>query len=442
MYKKIRRYTHLCGAVSAILTALCFIICGAALVPDKRGLFLELLIPLVLIASLLYLVNLVLSHIVAEKVVSPIAEIDLSSKNHEGLYEELIPIIDRIERQNSEISRQIDRVKRQKNRLAVVGESISDGLIVFDSDGNIISLNSSAEKIFGASGDAIGSSFLQISRSTEIFEAIERAVRGKKSTISETINGKLYQIFISPSTDKGSVNSVVMLIFDVSELEKSEKIRREFTANVSHELKTPLTTILGYSQIINTGIAKPDDIRDFTGRIEKETTRLIALVDDIMKLSKLDEGSEDGERSEIHLAEIAKEVKERLSHKAKLRGVTVSQNDIDTIIFGNVSQITELIYNLLDNAIKYNREGGEVSITIGEQCISVSDTGIGIPERYLDRVYERFFRVDKSHSKKIGGTGLGLSIVKHIARCHGASITLESEEGKGSSFTVTFPKQA
>ncbi len=441
MYKKILKSITISSVLAMLLTALGLIGYFTAVSDNTSKFLLELIIPLIIVFAAVYLAIMIFAYVLSKKIVKPVANLDLSAENYEGVYEELIPIISRIKRQDTEISRQIDRVKRQKNRLWVVGESISDGLIVFDSDGNILSLNSSAEKIFDTSQDAVGDNFLRISRSVEIFEAIERACLGERGIISETISGKLYQIYLSPSKDKGSINSVVMLIFDVSELEKSEKIRREFTANVSHELKTPLTTILGYSQIINTGIAKPEDIRDFTGRIEKETTRLIALVDDIMKLSRLDETDETADFEEIHLAPVAKEVCDRLMHKASQRGVTVTLNDIDTIIKGDISQITELIYNLTDNAIKYNREGGEVNITIGEQCISVSDTGIGIPQRYLDRVYERFFRVDKSHSKKIGGTGLGLSIVKHIAQCHNANITLESEEDKGSTFTVTFPKQ-
>lgn len=441
MFKKIFKSITLTAVFSTLLTVLGLIGYFAVVSDNIPKLLLELIFPLIIILATVYLVMAALAYAFSKKIVKPVINLDLSAENFDGVYEELAPVIIRIKRQDTEISRQIDRVKRQKNRLWVVGESISDGLIVFDSDGNILSLNSSAEKIFDTNQEAVGDNFLRISRSVEIFEAIERACLGERGIISETISGKLYQIYLSPSKDKGSINSVVMLIFDVSELEKGEKIRREFTANVSHELKTPLTTILGYSQIINTGIAKPEDIRDFTGRIEKETTRLIALVDDIMKLSRLDETNETTDFEEIHLSPVAKEVCDRLMHKANQRGVSITLNDIDTIIKGDISQITELIYNLTDNAIKYNRDGGAVNITIGEQCISVSDTGIGIPERYLDRVYERFFRVDKSHSKKIGGTGLGLSIVKHIAQCHNANITLESEENKGSTFTVTFPKQ-
>ncbi len=439
MYKKIIRSIYICSTISMAIILVGFTLYGLAISPSFSEFLIWLIIPLLLIFAAVYLVIFFLSNFFASKIVKPITQLDLSKNIHTDIYEELIPILSQIERQSSEITRQIDRVKRQKNRLWVIGESMSDGLIVFDSDGNIITLNSSAEKIFDTTQEAIGENFLHISRSAEIFEAIERACRGKKGIISETISGKLYQIYLSPAKDKGSINSVIMLIFDVSEMEKGQKIRREFTANVSHELKTPLTTILGYSQIINTGIAKPEDITEFTKRIEKETTRLIALVDDIMKLSKLDEESLEPEFTPIHLVPVVKDISERLAHKASLRNVSITSNEIDTVIMGDISQITELIYNLMDNAIKYNKDGGEVHVTIGGQCISVSDTGIGIPERYLDRIYERFFRVDKSHSKKIGGTGLGLSIVKHIAQQHNANITLESEENKGSTFTVTFP---
>ena len=453
MYKKILNSIRLCSLIAVILTAvLVFFACfgyfsinlGKGTFADLFGSphsFTRLILLICVTAAAGYAAAVIMSSVMAKKIIKPIEEIDLSAENHGNIYDELSPLINRIERQNREISRQMDRVKRQKNRLYVVGEGMNEGLVVFDNDGNILFLNSGAEKIFGVTDDVIGGNFFQISRNVKIFDTIEQARTGEKTTISEEIGSKLYHIYLSPAMEKDRVNSIIMLILDISEIEKSEKIRREFTANVSHELKTPLTTILGYSQIINTGIAKPEDIAEFTNRIEKETTRLITLVDDIMKLSRLDEGSETGEFTEIHLLDIAKDVAERLAHRAEVRNISLSCTGEDTIINGDLSQITELVYNLTDNAIKYNRDGGSVTLNIGEGSISVSDTGIGIPEKYQDRIYERFFRVDKSHSKKIGGTGLGLSIVKHIARCHNASISLESLEGEGTTFTVSFPKQ-
>ncbi len=447
MYKKILSSIRICSLIAVILTAVLVFLtcCGYFSVVLGTNLFAAvsvagLFILICIIAAAVYAVSSVMSSVMAKKIIKPIEDIDLSAEKHGDIYDELTPLINRIERQNREISKQMDSVKRQKNRLFVVGESMNEGLVVFDNDGNILFINSGAEKIFGVTDEVIGGNFFQISRNVEIFDAIEQARMGEKTSVSEKIGQKLYHIYLSPAMEKNRVNSVIMLIIDISEIEKSEKIRREFTANVSHELKTPLTTILGYSQIINTGIAKPEDITEFTNRIEKETTRLITLVDDIMNLSRLDEGSGTGEFTGLHLLDIAQDVTERLSHRAKGRNISISCTGEDTVIDGDLSQITELVYNLTDNAVKYNRDGGTVTLSVGDKCISVSDTGIGIPEKYQDRIYERFFRVDKSHSKKIGGTGLGLSIVKHIAQCHNASISLESREGEGTTFTVSFPK--
>ncbi len=440
MLKKAIKYMCMCSSVCIILTALCML--GIFYKTDitSGNYIIKIIIPVILVIIGVMLAATLISSILADRLATPLRDIDLSAQTHKNVYPEIVPLVERIEFQNREISRQIDRVKRQKSRLYVVGESMSEGLIVFDADGKILSMNSSAEKIFGADSRVIGDNFSSISSNLEIYEAIEHACSGGKAIITERIDDKPYQIFLSPAVDKGLVISVIMLAFDVSELEKSEKIRREFSANVSHELKTPLTTILGYSQIINTGIAKPEDISSFMEKIEHETTRLISLVDDIMKLSRLDEENSTDNFTEINLMEVISEVKERLSHRAEKNNISLDISGDSSLISGDLLQITELIYNLTDNAIKYNRPSGSVLVSVSDSIVSVKDTGIGIPEKYFDRIYERFFRVDKSHSKKIGGTGLGLSIVKHIAQRHGAVINLESRENIGTTFTVSFPK--
>lgn len=440
MLKKAIKYMCICSSVCIVLTALFML--GIFYKTDitSGNYIIKIIIPVTLVIIGVLLIATLISSILADHLASPVREIDLSAQTHENVYPEISPLVERIEFQNREISRQIDRVKRQKSRLYVVGESMSEGLIVFDGDGKILSMNSSAEKIFGADSRVIGDNFSSISSNLEIYEAIEHACSGGKAIITERIDDKPYQIFLSPAVDKGLVSSVIMLAFDVSELEKSEKIRREFSANVSHELKTPLTTILGYSQIINTGIAKPEDISSFMGKIEHETTRLISLVDDIMKLSRLDEENSTDNFADINLSDVISEVKERLSHRAEKNNIALNISGDNSIISGDLLQVTELIYNLTDNAIKYNKSGGNVSVSVNDSVVTVKDTGIGIPEKYFDRIYERFFRVDKSHSKKIGGTGLGLSIVKHIAQRHGATINLESHENSGTTFTVSFPK--
>ena len=230
----------------------------------------------------------------------------------------------------------------------------------------------------------------------------------------------------------------MLLLFDVTERSEAERIRREFTANVSHELKTPLTTIHGYAQIIDKGIAKPEDVMGFASKIEKESSRLMVLVDDIIKLSHLDEGKSEDTLQSISLRKTAGEVVESLARKAEDMEVAITISGEDTEIYANLSQITEMIYNLTDNAIKYNVKGGKVNINIIDKGFEISDTGIGIPSEHLDRIFERFFRVDKSHSKMIGGTGLGLSIVKHIAKVNGGNITVQSTPGKGTTFKVLF----
>ncbi len=441
MQKKITQIICLCSIFAGALSAISVYAVITGFADAGISSFVATAITILGILALIFVLIYYIAKLLSEKIVSPVKNMDLTAETHENIYPEFSSIIHRIERQNREISRQIDRVKRQKNRLQVVGEAMGEGLILFDSEGNIISLNPSSEKIFDTdSSSAVGKPFFRISKSFEIYEAIERACKGEGGVITETIGNKLYQIYLSPATEDKKVSSVIMLLLDVSELEKSEKIRREFTSNVSHELKTPLTTILGYSQIINNGIAKPEDIHDFTGRIEKETTRLITLVDDIMKLSRLDDDELVGEFTQIHILQVANEVLERLSHKAEKNNLTLSISGSDTVINGDLSQITELLYNLTDNAIKYNKKDGKVLISIIPNGFSVSDTGLGIPEKYRDRIYERFFRVDKSHSKTIGGTGLGLSIVKHIVQHHNGTISLQSQENIGTTFTVTFPK--
>lgn len=440
MLKKSIRYMCLSCLISILLTAV-FSVCVFYNTDIRNGnAILKIGLPVLLIISGVFLFAVLISALLCDRLSAPLRDIDLNAQTHKGVYPEILPLVERIELQNREISRQIDRVKRQKSRLYVVGESMSEGLIVFDGDGKILTMNTAAEKIFRPRKNAAGNPFSSISQNIEIYEAIERACLGSKAMLTEKIGEKTYQIFISPAINKGLVSSAVMLIFDVSELEKTEKIRREFTANVSHELKTPLTTILGYSQIINNGIAKKDDIFGFTEKIERETTRLISLVDDIMKLSRLDEDSERESFQKISLADIAKEVADRLSPKAEKNGITFSLSCDSSQIIGDSGQISELIYNLYDNGIKYNKPGGKVFVSVSDSVLSVKDTGIGIPEKYFDRIYERFFRVDKSHSKKIGGTGLGLSIVKHIAQRHNAVISLESRENCGTEFKVVFPR--
>jgi len=271
----------------------------------------------------------------------------------------------------------------------------------------------------------------------EICNAAKSALQGNKGSISFKTQDKSFQIFYSSVYQDSKLTGAILLMFDVSEFEQTEKIRREFTANVSHELKTPLTSIHGYSQIINRGIAKPEDVTGFTQKIEKESSRLIILIDDIIKLSKLDE-NEPIEKSTNDMLYVANEVAEQLRQKADQRNITIKVTGEKSDIFINTAQLTQLIYNLCDNGIKYNKDGGTVTITVSDNKLIVEDTGIGIPKESIDRIFERFFRVDKSRSKKVDGTGLGLSIVKHIVVSNGGKINVQSTVDKGTTFIVDF----
>lgn len=400
---------------------------------------LRVLLPILIIIGIVYVVTVVLSVMLTENITKPINNINLTADEPQEAYEEIMPLVKRIALQNKEIKRQMVRIKNQKSRLQTISENMGEGLIVLDSDNKIISINSIAENIFGVfEDDALFKSFLTINSDVLITESIAKAYDGKKNWITVQIGVRYYDIFLSPIADKKRVSSIVMMLFDVTEKQKAQNMRQEFTANVSHELKTPLTTILGYTQLINQGIVKPEDISSFTDRILKETTRLIGLVDDILKLSKLDEGKATGEKGSIRLSSVVCDVSENLKRKAEENSIKLEVLCDESEIWGDLSQITELVYNLVDNAIKYNKQNGSVSITVQNKELRVSDTGIGIPEKYIENIWERFFRVDKSRSKKTGGTGLGLSIVKHIAICHNADVLVRSKLGEGTEFIVRF----
>ncbi len=404
------------------------------------SIFYTMMISVLFILALLYIVTAVASTLLTENIVKPIRKINLTSDLElDNIYEEIRPFLKRIARQNEEIDRQTGKVTEQKARLRAIMDNINEGLIIVDRHSVILSINKPALGIFGTDENAVKHKSSKILTDREqIHMVIKKALSGEKNNVMYENKNRTYQIFYSPIYDDEDINGAVLLLFDVTERTESEKIRREFTANVSHELKTPLTTIHGYAQIITGGIAKSEDINGFIKKIEKESSRLMVLVDDIIELSHLDEATTDAPKQPILLKTLAGEVKDSLQSKAQEKGVSIELIGTECQIHANLSQISEMIYNLVDNAIKYNKDGGRVTIAIGDRTIKVSDTGIGIPEKYFDRIFERFFRVDKSHSKKVNGTGLGLSIVKHIAKINSAELNVESTPGEGSTFTVTF----
>ena len=283
-----------------------------------------------------------------------------------------------------------------------------------------------------------GGYFTNLIKDQTFEEAVKKALDSQRSNMIFETDNSYYRIYCSPIMHDGIFGGVVILLFDVTGTYQSEKMRREFSANVSHELKTPLTSINGYAQIISNGLANNSDIPEFAGKIAKESNRLMMLIEDILRLSNLDEGAPQEPQTEFSAKEAVFEVLSSLEEKATKRNISVKCEGSDFILKSNKTQVLELIYNLCDNAIKYNKENGSVLITISENEIVISDTGIGIPKEYQDRIFERFFRVDKSHSKKVDGTGLGLSIVKHIAKQNNIEITVDSKSGEGSKFTVLF----
>ena len=405
-------------------------------------LMLSLVWPVIAVLVLVYILSVTIAVRLTDNIIKPFSKINLTDGIKNCGYSELEPFFKRIAGQKKEIEHQIEKVKMQKSRLQAISENMSEGLVVLDKSENILSANKSALSVFGSSEEeVVHKGFIYLCRDITLNRAIKSAYKGNKCSIEFSSGGRHYQIFLSPVLENSDVAGVILLIFDISEKFETEQIRREFSANVSHELKTPITTILGYSQIINKGIAKPEDIKGFSEKIEKEASRLVKLIDDIIKLSRLDdEENADISMQKIHLKSVIDNTVEQLSDSIEKKNISIIYDGGDTVIEGNPVQISELVYNLCENAIKYNKDGGNVTISVGEKSFSVADTGIGISPEYHARVFERFFRVDKSRSKSVNGTGLGLSIVKHIAKCHDAEIKLESEPGIGTKISVIFKR--
>lgn len=409
---------------------------------DFKGvysMFFTVLAAVLFVTAMLYILTVIVAYRLTENIVDPIK----NAANHgifddDEMYEEIKPFIKRISNQNKEILLQTEKLKMHKVQLQAIADNMNEGLIVLDNEGSILSINDFALSIFGMQEQSTKYRHYSVfAHYEQVYSGAKAALEGKKGNIPFVYDGKSYQIFYSCVCRKTEITGAVLLLFDVTELARSEEMRREFTANVSHELKTPLTSIHGYAQIINSGIAKPEDVSSFVQKIEKESSRLIILVDDIIRLSKLDEG-EELECTDNDILSVAEEVADELRQKASDRDITINVDGTPSTVYINLGQLTQLVYNLCDNAIKYNKNGGNVYITVSDKKLTVSDTGIGIPKEYLERIFERFFRVDKSRSKKVDGTGLGLSIVKHIVLSNNAQINVESTVGKGTTFTVDF----
>lgn len=392
------------------------------------------------------LVSVGVAALVAKAIVKPINSIDLKNPDISESYGEIAPLLHRITEQNREIDQKIAELTRSRKEFSLITENMSEGFIITDSRTEVLSYNTAALNILGSGFTGDSRSVLVLNRSEAFRSTVESALKGKRSEANLSISEKIYQVIATPVMTDGAVTGAVIIILDITEKEGREELRREFTSNVSHELKTPLTTIYGISDMLVGGIVKPEDITGFARNIRDEAGRLITLIQDIIKLSQLDENTFTDRAEKTDLLAVAEIAAERLAPAAEKKHVTISVTGEKAEYTGISSVLEEIVYNLLDNAVKYNKQGGRADIDVhnGEDSvvITVSDTGIGIPADSTDRIFERFYRVDKSHSRTIGGTGLGLSIVKHGVLLHGGTITVKSTEGVGTTFTLTLPKKS
>lgn len=384
----------------------------------------------------------VLASRLAKRIVEPLNKLDLEHPLDNDSYEELSPLLSRINKQHAQIAEQLAELRHRTDEFEQVTGNMKEGLVLIDTNENVLSINSAARNIFSAAEDCIGKSFLTVDRSRDLNAAIHSAFEHGHSEIHSDKNGRTYQFDISRIDSDGSAFGAVILLFDITDRENAEKLRREFTANVSHELKTPLQGIIGSAELIESGMVKAGDMPRFVGHIREEAQRLVCLVNDIIRLSQLDEGdSLPTER--VDLLSVAEEAAADLSEAAKARNISLLAEGESVFVFGIKRLLYEVIYNLGENAVKYNVENGNVLISVAKEensaVLTVKDSGIGIAPEHQSRIFERFYRVDKSHSKASGGTGLGLSIVKHAVQRHGGKIELESEPGKGTTIRVILP---
>lgn len=408
------------------------------------SLLLGMLQPLLVITFLAILLSVFLARRASRNLVKPLNNLDLNDPLSNDVYEELSPLLRHMAQQNKQIALQMDELSRSQNEFNAITSNMSEGLIVLNKDGVVVSLNTAARKIFEAEEDSIGKDFLTIDRTPEIIRAIKETLSGKKQELEYEKNGRNYDLCINKIVEKDEVIGVLLLAIDNTEKIQAEQNRREFTANVSHELKTPLQSIIGSADLIESGLVKPEDMPRFIGHIKTDAARLVSLVSDIIRLSQLDENTEMNWEN-VDALSVAKEALEMVGPIAESRNISLTIKGEPAPLNSVHKLLYDIIYNLCDNAVKYNKEGGFVKVdvkTAGDKVqVAVSDNGVGIAPADQSRVFERFYRVDKSHSRESGGTGLGLSIVKHAVAYLKGSISLESTLGKGTTITVSFPAE-
>ena len=403
----------------------------------------DLIGPICLIVLLALILSAILAIKLSESILKPINALDLVNPENNKTYDELAPLLTKINRQKLVIENQLHEAKQKQKEFKLITDNMREGLLVIDGNSDILTYNAAAEKLLDIT-DETSLAALKIYRSTQVIDAVDEALKGNNSECQITQHSRQYSLIANPVFRDGEIIGAVIVLLDITEKAQREQLRREFTANVSHELKTPLTSIYGFAELMKDGDMKKEDMEDFAKSIYDETKHLITLVGDIIKLSTLDEKSRFYEKEKVDLYALACEIAERLKVDAAKKHVTVNVEGEKAEYVGVRQILTDIIYNLCENAIKYNRENGSVDISVKENenniVLKVKDTGIGIPQEHQERVFERFYRVDKSHSKEIGGTGLGLSIVKHGVMYHGGEISMVSEPGKGTEITVTFKK--
>ena len=408
-------------------------------------LVLGMLQPILLVLIVALVLSALLSKRIARWVVAPLENLDLEHPLENDTYEELAPLLGRINQQRRQIDLQLAKLQRGNDEFTQVTGSMKEGLILLNERSQVLSINPMAQRLFETDERCVGEDFLTVERSPEVSAAIQTALQSGYCELQLARGEHIYQLDISAISSGGTVIGAVILAFDVTENARAEQSRREFTANVSHELKTPLQSIMGSAELIENGLVAAQDMPRFVGHIRTEAARLVSLIEDIIRLSQLDEGGELPFEV-CDLAEIARETTDSLADAAEQRKISLTFSGEPLGLCSVKRLLAEICYNLCDNAIKYNREGGHVMVSTGragdEAVLTVRDTGIGIPPEHQERVFERFYRVDKSHSKESGGTGLGLSIVKHAVQDLGGRIELDSTPGEGTEIKVYLPPKS
>ncbi|MBR5329665.1 MAG: ATP-binding protein [Firmicutes bacterium] len=406
------------------------------------SLILSMIQPILIICIIALFLSFLLAHNISKRIVDPMNDLDLDHPLENDSYDELLPLLTRLELQHRQIAYQKEELNHKQNEFNMVTDNMDQGLVLLNAKGIVISINVAAMRFFRTDRHCIGKDFLFIEYHPNLQSIVRGALEGNNGELRMERHRRKYRIKVDTIRRDDQITGAVLLLFDVEQEDLAEQRRREFTANVSHELKSPLQSIMGSAELVESGIVKEEDRPRFMGRIRSEAERLVVLIDDIIRLSQLDEGSELP-MEDMDLLEMAKETKDSLENKAFKRGISIGVDGESVVFHGVRRMVSEILYNLCDNALKYNKENGSVTMTVTKEdsfaVITVADTGIGIPEEHLGRVFERFYRVDKSHSRETGGTGLGLSIVKHAAQFHGAVVDVKSKEGEGTTFTVKFP---